>query len=50
VASLRAFSREQRAEKMSRLRQTIARRLVSVKNETAMLACGPSAANSAPRR
>lgn len=37
VASLRAFSREQRAEKMSRLRQTIAKRLVSVKNETAML-------------
>jgi 2-oxoglutarate dehydrogenase E2 component (dihydrolipoamide succinyltransferase) len=37
VATLRAFSREQRAEKMSRLRQTIAKRLVSVKNETAML-------------
>ncbi len=30
-------SREQRTEKMSRLRKTIAKRLVAVKNETAML-------------
>ncbi len=33
----RAFSREERREKMSRLRKTVARRLVAVKNETAML-------------
>jgi len=32
-----AFSREERREKMSRLRKTVARRLVAVKNETAML-------------
>lgn len=32
-----AFSREERAEKMSRMRRTIARRLVSAKNNTAML-------------
>ncbi|TXF88300.1 2-oxoglutarate dehydrogenase complex dihydrolipoyllysine-residue succinyltransferase [Neolewinella aurantiaca] len=32
-----AFSREQRVEKMSRMRRTIASRLVSAKNETAML-------------
>jgi len=32
-----AFSREQRTEKMSRMRRTIASRLVSAKNETAML-------------
>lgn len=31
------FSREERTEKMSRLRQTISRRLVEVKNQTAML-------------
>ncbi|MBR9919963.1 MAG: 2-oxoglutarate dehydrogenase complex dihydrolipoyllysine-residue succinyltransferase [Bacteroidetes bacterium] len=31
------FSREERREKMSRMRRTIARRLVSAKNETAML-------------
>jgi 2-oxoglutarate dehydrogenase E2 component (dihydrolipoamide succinyltransferase) len=33
----RAFSRETRLEKMSRMRRTIARRLVSAKNNTAML-------------
>lgn len=32
-----AFSREQRTEKMSRMRRTIAKRLVSAKNTTAML-------------
>ncbi len=32
-----AISREQRREKMSSLRKTVSRRLVSVKNETAML-------------
>ena len=32
-----AFSREQRREKMSRMRRTIASRLVAAKNETAML-------------
>lgn len=32
-----AFSREERTEKMSRMRRTIASRLVSAKNETAML-------------
>ena len=32
-----AFSRNQRTEKMSRMRRTIASRLVSAKNETAML-------------
>ncbi|MGH1338457.1 MAG: 2-oxoglutarate dehydrogenase complex dihydrolipoyllysine-residue succinyltransferase [Aureispira sp.] len=32
-----AFSREQRTEKMSRMRRTIAKRLVSAKNNTAML-------------
>jgi 2-oxoglutarate dehydrogenase E2 component (dihydrolipoamide succinyltransferase) len=32
-----SFSRETRREKMSRMRRTIARRLVSAKNETAML-------------
>ncbi|PHI20510.1 dihydrolipoyllysine-residue succinyltransferase [Lewinellaceae bacterium SD302] len=32
-----AFSREQRTEKMSRMRRTIASRLVKAKNETAML-------------
>lgn len=32
-----AFSREQRTEKMSRMRRTIAKRLVSAKNSTAML-------------
>lgn len=37
IQTLRAFSREERQEKLSRLRQTIARRLVAVKNETAML-------------
>jgi 2-oxoglutarate dehydrogenase E2 component (dihydrolipoamide succinyltransferase) len=37
IQTLRAFSREERQEKLSRLRQTIARRLVGVKNETAML-------------
>ena len=31
------FSREERTEKMSRLRRTISRRLVAAKNETAML-------------
>ncbi len=33
----RAFSRETRIEKMTRMRRTIAKRLVSAKNETAML-------------
>lgn len=37
MRSLRIFSREQHTEKTSRLRQTIARRLVGVKNQTAML-------------
>lgn len=37
TASTAAFSREQRSEKMSRMRRTIARRLVSAKNNTAML-------------
>ncbi len=37
VALMRRFSREQREEKVSKLRKTIAKRLVSVKNETAML-------------
>jgi 2-oxoglutarate dehydrogenase E2 component (dihydrolipoamide succinyltransferase) len=37
VRSLKAFSREQNTEKTSRLRQTIAKRLVAVKNQTAML-------------
>ncbi len=32
-----AFSREERREKMSRMRRTIAKRLVSAKNQTAML-------------
>ncbi len=32
-----AFSREQRTEKLSRMRRTIAKRLVSAKNNTAML-------------
>ena len=35
--SLEAFSRTMRREKMSRMRQTIAKRLVSAKNNTAML-------------
>lgn len=33
----RPFSRDERREKLSRMRRTIARRLVSAKNETAML-------------
>ena len=37
VTQSAAFSREQRTEKMSRMRRTIANRLVSAKNETAML-------------
>ena len=37
VPSRTAFSREERREKLSRLRRTIGNRLVSVKNETAML-------------
>ncbi|GJM28028.1 MAG: dihydrolipoyllysine-residue succinyltransferase component of 2-oxoglutarate dehydrogenase complex [Cyclobacteriaceae bacterium] len=37
VASTPAGSRQQRREKMSSLRKTIARRLVAAKNETAML-------------
>lgn len=37
TASTAAFSREHRSEKMSRMRRTIARRLVSAKNNTAML-------------
>ena len=37
VASAVAFSRNERREKMSRMRQTIAKRLVSAKNNTAML-------------
>lgn len=36
-APQRDFSREERTEKMSRLRRTIAKRLVAAKNETAML-------------
>lgn len=35
--TLTAFSREEHREKMSRMRRTIARRLVSAKNNTAML-------------
>ena len=35
--SIAAFSRGQRTEKMSRMRRTIAKRLVSAKNNTAML-------------
>jgi 2-oxoglutarate dehydrogenase E2 component (dihydrolipoamide succinyltransferase) len=37
VSRKSTFSRETRVEKMSRMRKTIARRLVSAKNETAML-------------
>lgn len=37
TASRKDFSREERKEKMSRMRRTIARRLVSAKNNTAML-------------
>ncbi len=37
IHSLKTFSREQHTEKTSRLRQTVARRLVGVKNQTAML-------------
>ena len=37
INALRTGSREERYEKVSKLRKTIARRLVSVKNETAML-------------
>ena len=37
VVSTESFSRSQRTEKMSRMRRTIAKRLVSAKNETAML-------------
>ncbi len=37
TASTAAFSRNERREKMTSLRKTIARRLVAVKNETAML-------------
>jgi len=37
VANAASFSREVRREKMSSLRRTLANRLVSVKNETAML-------------
>ncbi|MBI1193596.1 MAG: 2-oxoglutarate dehydrogenase complex dihydrolipoyllysine-residue succinyltransferase [Bacteroidetes bacterium] len=37
VRSLKAYSREAHSEKTSRLRQTVARRLVGVKNQTAML-------------
>jgi len=37
AASRTAFSREERREKMSRMRRTIASRLVSAKNSTAML-------------
>jgi 2-oxoglutarate dehydrogenase E2 component (dihydrolipoamide succinyltransferase) len=37
LANPAQFSREVRTEKMSRMRKTIARRLVSAKNETAML-------------
>lgn len=36
-AAQQLFSREERKEKMSRLRRTIAKRLVAAKNETAML-------------
>jgi 2-oxoglutarate dehydrogenase E2 component (dihydrolipoamide succinyltransferase) len=35
--AMKRFSRESRTEKTSRLRQTVARRLVGVKNQTAML-------------
>jgi len=37
VRSLKAYSRDTHTEKTSRLRQTVARRLVGVKNQTAML-------------
>ncbi len=37
ATSTAAFSRNERREKMSRMRQTIAKRLVSAKNNTAML-------------
>lgn len=37
VNSLASFSRSENVEKMSRLRRTISKRLVSAKNETAML-------------
>lgn len=37
VAPRKDFSREERKERMSRMRRTIARRLVSAKNNTAML-------------
>lgn len=37
IAGAANFSREKRTEKMSRMRRTIATRLVSAKNETAML-------------
>ncbi|BDS14977.1 2-oxoglutarate dehydrogenase complex dihydrolipoyllysine-residue succinyltransferase [Aureispira anguillae] len=37
AAPIAAFSREKRTEKMSRMRRTIAKRLVSAKNNTAML-------------
>jgi 2-oxoglutarate dehydrogenase E2 component (dihydrolipoamide succinyltransferase) len=37
TASVGTFSRNERREKMSRMRQTIAKRLVSAKNNTAML-------------
>lgn len=37
LKSVAAFSREKRTEKMSRMRRTIASRLVKAKNETAML-------------
>ena len=37
VEMMKRNSREEKAEKVSKLRKTIARRLVSVKNETAML-------------
>ena len=37
VPQTKSFSREIRSEKMSRMRRTIARRLVSAKNNTAML-------------
>jgi 2-oxoglutarate dehydrogenase E2 component (dihydrolipoamide succinyltransferase) len=37
ASSTQAFSRDERREKMSRMRRTIAKRLVSAKNNTAML-------------
>ncbi|HCK21520.1 MAG TPA: dihydrolipoyllysine-residue succinyltransferase [Bacteroidetes bacterium] len=37
VAMMRSFSRDEKEEKVSKLRKTIAKRLVAVKNETAML-------------